>query len=282
MRFTANSLPEQNAIASRTRALIFPKSYRQAQRKSSRNTSRASFLLALLMICAATFTTAQSDTNARDGFSALLEQHVVDGVVDYTGFRDKPALDTYIEYVANKTDVESLPLNEQLAFYINAYNALAIKGILNGKSPKSFFGRVGYFYNAKYIIAGKKTNLYDFEHKVIRPLGEPRIHFGLVCASTSCPKLRSEAYTPEALDRQLNESATDFINDTSKNHFDLEKDRAHLSKIFDWFKKDFEVDSSLQQYIAQFIQDETVKAKLSTNDFSIKHNKYDWSLNGKK
>jgi len=231
---------------------------------------------------AQTPTVEHNPTDLRAGFSALLGAHINDGFVDYSGFQNSPAFDAYVNYIAENVDIDSSTLEEKLAFYINAYNALAIKGIIDGKSPSSFFGRIKYFYTTKYIIAGKKTNLYDFEHKVIRRLGDARIHFALVCASTSCPKLRSEAFTPEKLDKQLTENAKRFINDNTKNNFDTAKRLAGISKIFDWFEEDFTQDMSLQQYIAQFVSDDEIKKMLSQNEFKVKHNKYDWSLNGNK
>lgn len=215
-------------------------------------------------------------------FADLLKNHVKDGVVDYSAFVDNEGFNNYIKDIENKEITEDLSLEEKLAFYINAYNALAIKGIIDGYSPSSFTSKIRYFYLNKYRIAGKKINLYNFEHKVIRPLGEPRIHFALVCASHSCPKLRSEVYTAEKLDKQLNENAIDFINDQEKNIFDVDKKKAKVSKIFDWFTKDFTKEMSLQSYIAQYIQDEKVKALLLTDSFKVKHKKYDWSLNGSK
>lgn len=90
---------------------------------------------------------------------------------------------------------KSLPRAEKLAFWINAYNALAIKGTLDGSSPRSFFGKAKFFYTDKYQAGGVKTNLYDLEHEILLPLDDARVHFAIVCASRSCPKLRSEAYT---------------------------------------------------------------------------------------
>lgn len=219
---------------------------------------------------------------SEEAFSELLKNNVKDGFVNYSAFVNNEGFNNYIKDIANKEITEDLSLEEKLAFYINAYNALAIKGIIDGYSPSSFTSKVRYFYLNKYKIAGKKINLYNFEHKVIRPLGEPRIHFALVCASHSCPKLRSEVYLAENLDRQLNENAIDFINDKEKNIFDASKKKAKVSKIFDWLKKDFTENMSLQSYIAQYMQDEEIKTLLLNDDFKIKHKKYDWSLNGKK
>ncbi len=225
---------------------------------------------------------SESDSDVTRDFSLLLKAHVKDGDVDYQGFFDNESFERYIDYVANKKIDETTSKEEKLAFYINAYNALSIKGIVDGYSPKSFFGKVKFFYGQKYTIAGQRMNLYDFEHKIIRPLGEPRIHFALVCASYSCPKLRSEAYNVEQLDSQLTENAIDFINDQQKNTFDSDKKVARISKIFSWFKEDFIEKTSLQGYIALYVSDANVKALLLQDGFKVRHQKYDWSLNGSK
>ena len=215
-------------------------------------------------------------------FDKILKSHVVDGAVDYASI-SPDELQPYLDFVANMDVSKLKTTQEQVAFYVNAYNALSIKGILNGKSPSSLLGRLKFFKRVEYVIAGESMDLYDFEHKIIRPLGEPRIHFALVCASKSCPKLRSERYDVSRLDAQLDENAIDFVNDTTKNQFDTEKNKARLSKIFEWFTEDFVTDErTLQQYIAPYVKDESVAAILQNNGFKIKHLEYDWSLNGTK
>jgi len=223
----------------------------------------------------------EARTDPNTGLTQALGQAVTDGQVNYTLLATSSQLNAYWQYVASENIERFKSQEETLAFYINAYNVLSIKGILRGRSPTTYLGKFRLFYSDKYNIAGKRFNLYHFEHKVIRPLGEPRIHFALVCSATSCPKLRSEAYAFEVLDKQLDENAIDFVNDQTKNWFDLENKTAHLSKIFGWFSKDFTATGlSLQQYIAQFIASDEVAAMLSENAFTVKYNKYDWSLNG--
>jgi len=214
-------------------------------------------------------------------YEAMLNAYVSDGWVNYNGFKDDERLPTYIKQIAD-LDPDSLEnTSEELSFLINAYNALSIKGILKGRSPSTFFGKAGFFVSQKYIVSGKKINLYDLEHKKLRKLDEPRIHFALVCSSYSCPALQSEAYNVEELDQQLEASTKQFINDITKNRFDRKKKVARLSKIFDWFKKDFTATGlTVQQYIAQYIEDETLAEELRNNDYKIKYMKYNWKLNG--
>lgn len=219
---------------------------------------------------------ADSDHSLFDG---ILKQHVKNGVVDYPAIQRDPAFEQYIEELSRP--LTTVDQKEQLAFWINAYNAFAIKGILDERSPSTFFGRIGYFKTAKYIIGGKERNLYDLERKVIIPFGEPRIHFAINCASVSCPKLISEAYFADKLDAQLDQVTHYFLADTTRNQFDRENNIVYLSKIFDWFKKDFKQHSgSVQQYVAQYVNDAQLSEALNNEQYRIKHLPYDWSLNG--
>ena len=212
-------------------------------------------------------------------FDTILRENVFDGEVNYKGINEDANFAQYIKSLEAKPNFSNK--NEELTYWINAYNALAIKGILDGRSPSTLFGKIGYFKNAKYKVGGKKINLYDLEHKVIIPLGEPRIHFAINCASESCPKLLSRVYTAKNLDSELDKVTIAFINDPTRNKFDKETKIVHLSKIFDWFKKDFKKHSgSVQKYIAQYVNDLEIKKALQADSYTVRYLKYDWSLNG--
>lgn len=212
-------------------------------------------------------------------FNRIVKEHVKDGVVDYPAIASNPSFEQYIQEL--KQPLSSSDRNEQLSFWINAYNAFAIKGIIEGRSPSTFFGRIGYFKTAKYTIGGEKMNLFDLERKVIIPFGEPRIHFAINCASGSCPKLISEVYRADLLDTQLDQVTKAFLADTARNNFDRQNKVAHLSKIFDWFEKDFKQHSgSVQKYIAQYVNDPELAEELSNEQYTIKYLPYDWRLNG--
>jgi hypothetical protein len=113
-------------------------------------------------------------------------------------------------------------------------------------------------------------------------MGEPRIHFAIVCASMSCPRLSNRAYLPETLEQQLDEGARRFINDISRNHFDLPRRIAYVSKIFDWYRDDFELATgSVQRYLASYVEDVEVAKALNNDEFDVRFLKYDWNLNGR-
>jgi hypothetical protein len=217
------------------------------------------------------------DWSAWDG---ILRRHVVDGRVDYDSIADEPGFAATVNRIGS-ADLEGHDEASVLAFYINTYNVLAVQGILSGHSPKSGFGKLRFFFRDKYLVAGEKLSLNALEHKHIRPLGEPRIHFAIVCASASCPPLRSEAWVPGKLDAQLNDNARRFINDETKNRFDRTSGIAEISKIFKWFAEDFESSSeSVQHYVAEFVEDDGVAEDLLQRTYKMRYLPYDWSLNG--
>ena len=192
--------------------------------------------------------------------------------------RTPPALKSYLAELANQAKLDTKA--EQLAYNINAYNAFAIQGILDGLSPSSFIGRQRYFRLQEWPLAGKRISLYDLEHAVLRPLGDPRMHFAIICASKSCPFLRSEVYTAAKLDAQLDDQARQFVNDPSRNRFDKTTKTAYLSEIFKWFDEDFRGAGSVQKYIAKYVDDSEIARLLASDGFRVDWITYDWSLNG--
>jgi len=215
-------------------------------------------------------------------WNALLAKAVTDGDVDYTQWENNPSFDALVGQIG-ATDTGEMNRQQKLVFFINAYNILAARGILDSSSPDSLLGRYVYFKRDKYLVAGERITLHALEHELIRPLKEPRIHFAIVCASQSCPILQSEAYTLKQLDQQLEAAAKNFINDPERNQLDASSRRAELSSIFKWFEEDFvEAAGSLQAYLAPLVDNEKVADLLEQEAFKISYLKYDWSLNGKR
>lgn len=224
-------------------------------------------------------TAASADPIDSSGFDAVLHAHVKGGVVDYPAIAADERFSAFIDALARPAALGNK--QDKLVYYMNAYNALAMKGIINGLSPSSFFGRQHYFKLASYRLNGQDVNLDALEHTIIRSLGEPRIHFSIVCASRSCPKQRSDAYTTAMLEMQLEENAREFINDTSRNRFDKQAKIAYLSEIFKWFAEDFVKSAgSVQKFIARYAGDPDVTRDLLNDSYQIRYNTYDWNLNG--
>jgi hypothetical protein len=231
---------------------------------------------------------------SHSALDSILKVFVADGLVDYQGLKASDALTPYLESLAG-TDPASLPENERLAFWINAYNALTLKLITDNYPTESILhlsplGIKGLPFIVPKVntpfkldvgeVGGRIRTLDEIEHDIIRKqFEEPRIHFALVCAARSCPPLRSEAYAGDRLDEQLDDQAQLFLNDADKNRVDSEKGVLALSKIFKWFADDFGgTDTALQQCLAPYFAGET-KQKLTQGDFAIRYLGYNWDLN---
>lgn len=194
------------------------------------------------------------------------------GNVDYLGFKkESETLNRYLEQLGNNTVNENWSREKKLAYYINLYNAATVKLILDNY-PLASITDINKPWDKAWIkYGGELISLGEIEHKILRKMNEPRIHFVINCASYSCPKLLNEAYTEGKLDKQLDEATKDFVNDPSRNI--ISENKAELSKIFKWYKKDFENNGSLIVYLNQYL-------KSSINpDAKIEYLKYNWSLN---
>ncbi|GIZ10152.1 DUF547 domain-containing protein [Flavobacterium sp. UMI-01] len=206
-------------------------------------------------------------------WDALVRKHVSNsGKVNYKGFlKDQKELDAYLAVLATATPSKSWNRNATLAYWINVYNAFTVKLILNNYPVKSIKEINNPWGKKFFTLGGQKYSLEEVEHKILRKMSEPRIHFAINCASYSCPNLLNEAYTETKLSKQLAKVAQDFINDKSKNT--ISPNQIEVSEIFNWFSKDFTTKGSLIEYLNQY---STVKinsnAKISFKD-------YNWSLN---
>ena len=212
----------------------------------------------------------------------IVQAHVRDGQVDYPAIQAAGMLDSYLRDL-NRIDPTRLPRRQdQLAFWINTYNAFAVKGILDHYSPMTLWGRYRYFIGRDYQVGGTIINLYDLEREVlIEQFHEPRMHFAIVCASASCPKLQPWAYQPDELDRQLDQVARAFINDPTRNRFDRTQKVAALSMIFHWFETDFaDAAGSVLAYIVRYVDDPELAKALVQPGYRIEYLEYDWNLNG--
>nr|WP_299170409.1 DUF547 domain-containing protein [uncultured Allomuricauda sp.] len=203
----------------------------------------------------------------------LLKKHVDDkGNVNYIGFKgDINELEVYLSHMAQNPPKSVWSKNEKLAYYINLYNAATVKLIVDHYPVKSIKD-IPNRWKKKWIKVGDGiTSLNDIEHEVLRQMNEPRIHFAINCASYSCPKLLNIPFTPQSMERLLSKTAVDFVNDKSRNRF--ENGSAQLSRIFKWYKGDFTEDTTLLEYINQYLENPVDKnAKVVYLD-------YDWSLN---
>jgi hypothetical protein len=217
-------------------------------------------------------------------FGRLLKSHVQNGWVDYRGFKkDERQLDAYLDQLA-QIDSQTLGRNEQMAFYINAYNAWTIKLILENYPGVASIKDLGSFFRSpwkkKFVkINGETVTLDHLEHEILRPVfKDPRVHFAVNCASKSCPPLLNEPYSGAALDGQLETAALAFINDPQSNY--LKGDTLYVSRIFKWFGEDFGND--IRKFVRSYARGEFAGRLEGQGDgLTIRYLDYDWSLNGK-
>ncbi|MFU8787758.1 MAG: DUF547 domain-containing protein [Methylobacter sp.] len=195
--------------------------------------------------------------------------------VDYSALKKSGQLEAAYQIIKTFPVATLASKEEKLAFYINTYNILALKMVLDN-FPVDSIKDVGNVLSPVWKktageIGGKEVSLDAIENDVIRKMGEPRIHFAIVCASVSCPDLRTEPYTAEKLNVQLDDQAKSFLNNAKKGLNDDGK-VIHVSKIFDWFGKDFKTVGGIEAFIRQH-RSGLSKAAIETDI------DYDWSLN---
>ena len=215
------------------------------------------------------------------GWDGLLRDHVRDGAVDYPAISRDGRFGDFVDALRRSRFTRETTREQRLTFLINGYNALVISAVLKGGSPASLGGRYEFFWRTRHGIAGEAITLYDLENARIRSYDEPRIHFALVCASRSCPKLRSGAYWPELLDQQLLEATEDFANDPTRNRYDVGARTASVSRIFDWYEEDFTAaHGTVEAYLSRYVVDPYVARGLAGGGWKLGFLRYDWTLNG--
>jgi len=216
-------------------------------------------------------------------------------LVDYKNLKDDIEFDKYLGQLSS-TNPDRFSKNEKLAFWINVYNAFTLR-VINENYPIESIndlhtgGRlIGHLlgktvWDKDFInINGKEYSLNDIEHNILRKMEEPRIHFAIVCASISCPELSDEAFLPQKIDEQLQSQAEKFLNDKSRNYFNLENREAEISKIFDWFDEDFgEDEKNILKFISYYLK-EKIAADIRKNisEWEISYQDYNWDLNENK
>ncbi len=242
-------------------------------------------LAPLLLAPAARAPAAAGAPISHEGYDRLLKKYVsAQGLVNYKALKADPAaLDQYLALLSKNPPAAAWSKNEQMAYWINAYNAYTLRLILDHyplKSIKDIGSKIKIPFvttpwAAKFFsIGGEKMSLDNIEHGILRKnYDDPRIHFALVCASLSCPRLRSEAYTPARLEAQLEAAGRDFLNNPAKNK--VGPASAQLSKYFDWYKADWEKNGqSVPKWVNKY---STVKMDDKT---PIGYLDYNWNLNG--
>lgn len=248
----------------------------------------AAALVALMSI------TPASDPDRFDHslFDRLLRDHVQNGMVDYEAFAAGSDLGTYLTALAG-FDPAQLPRDEQLAFWINAYNAYTIQLIVTHDERKSirninkklgFIRGLGPWAEKLVVVGGTTYDLETVEQKIIRPtFQEPRIHFALVCAAMGCPPLRAEAFTGARLEQQLDDQARVFLTQSpAKNRVDTAAKTVWASQVFQFndYIKDFGgTPAAVMRFIARYYPAGEARALLESGTAKLRYTDYDWTLN---
>ncbi|HDP79695.1 MAG TPA: DUF547 domain-containing protein [Spirochaetes bacterium] len=235
---------------------------------------------------------------ARHGlYTAVLSDHVKNGYVDYRALKADARFEKYIAEL-DAADPAALPSREEkLAFWINVYNAHTLKLIIDNHPVKSIsalhYGgslalatalKKTVWQTHRFTVGGKAYTLDQVEHGILRPVfRDHRIHGAIVCAAVSCPTLRGEAYEAHRVNEQLDDQMRRFMADPSKNRYDAATGTLYLSKIFNWFEKDFTGGKkSIVEALVPYMPEAAAMAvRERGGKVNIKYLPYDWALNGR-
>ncbi|MFN0111102.1 MAG: DUF547 domain-containing protein [Blastocatellia bacterium] len=256
---------------------------------------------AAIALTATAIVTAQAQQIDYSDYDRLTRKYVnTQGLVNYSGLKSElPALKTFIDQISAVSPESHSQLfpdgGEQLRYWMTAYNAWVLHIAASEYPSKSaLWNFVGLFRNRTIKLGGKTLGLEDLEHKIIRArYKEPRIHFYINCAATSCPPLPQGVIAPGKTWDVLNQSAKKFINDPRNVKFDPATKKLQLSKIFDWFADDFlthlkEKKGIAQPHISQYIVmylDGSMRESLektAVSELKVSYFSYDKSLNEQK
>ena len=212
------------------------------------------------------------------------------GKLDYFAMMADKALVDYAESLAD-FDIATLETREeQLAFWINCYNALSIYGVVKKlkrdpdfmiEGNKSWFSRVRFFALQRFNVGGKSITLRTIENNLREDFKDPRIHFALNCSSLGCPLLKDGLYSAENIDAELDAATKLYLHSPEGLRLDEESGQLAVSAIFKWYQKDFETSGKtvvdfIKEYAPQKIQEFIDK---SDRQVSFRYIEYDWSLN---
>ena len=235
------------------------------------------------------------------GFTAVLEERLHGNLVDYEGLAQKPEqLESYLAELSAVVPEELAAASReaQLAFWINAYNACALELVIDHYPikkagfpaslvqslrgvPGNSIRQIPDTWSREFCdVAGTERSLDQIEHEILRPMGEPRIHFAVNCASRSCPVLAPTAYTAAALDEQLDAAVLRLVGDTA--HYSLERgERAklRLNKVLDWYKDDFGGKEGVVAFLLPYLPADDRGYIDGHGPAAVEYFDYDWTLN---
>lgn len=241
-------------------------------------------LISLFSLCSPSSIQRNSSSPvSHEIWDKVLKKYVSkEGKVNYKELiKDSLELNKYLDLLSQNAPNKNWNEEDQKAYWINAYNVFTVRLIIRNYPVKSIkdigskiqIPLINSVWDIKFITIGKESyTLNNIEHDILRKkFFDPRLHFALVCASASCPKLKNTAYSTSKLDEQLDQQAIEFINDETRNK--LNPDKIQISEIFKWYKGDFTKNSSLIEFLNKY-------SKVKINKYAkINHLDYNWSLN---
>jgi hypothetical protein len=232
---------------------------------------------------------------ALEPYAATLQRVVTpEGRVRYAALKADPAgLDAFLASLAagSPGDLAKLPEADRIAFWINAYNAITLKTIINDypihasgfsalRYPASSIRQIsGAWSNRDWTVLGTKMSLDDIEHETLRKqFKEPRVHMALVCAAVGCPPLRDEPYEGARLDDQFDDQARRYLAGPAGLQLDAGGHKVVVSSILKWFASDFEKTGGVRAFLTRYAPD-AARAALADEATKITYRDYDWTLN---
>jgi len=220
-------------------------------------------------------------------FDQILKTYVdTEGRVDYNGIAADNAFREYMRSL-EKAKADALSRDGQLAFWINAYNAVTIDKVIKWKPKKSVretfvpgvWTGTKFFTSRQHTVAGQRLSQDDIEHEILRKrFQDPRIHFAIVCASSGCPPLPQFAYTAENVQDKLADETRKYLHSKRGLQIDYIGNTMMLSKLFDWFATDFiQKSGSTLAFMRPYLNEETLS--FLERDPMISYLQYNWALN---
>lgn len=236
-------------------------------------------------------------------WNTALARHVDDkGNVDYAGIGRDRSFDEYLHRLANTDAARLADDRQRLAFWINAYNALTLRAVLDtlpadrskweDYSIKDQRIRGRSIWKAmEFSVGGARHTLDGIEHNVLRKqdgLRDPRIHVALVCAARGCPHLWNRAYDATAIDEQLTDAMRRFVQDPRQCTIDRASRTVIISKVFKWYASDFTDPRfrpharTVPAFLGKYVPDADLSKALSAGTWTLEYHDYDWRLNLKR
>jgi hypothetical protein len=236
-----------------------------------------------------------SGTFDHSAYDALLKKHVQDDRVDYAALKaDRATLDAYVDRLAKlpREEYDRLTRDEQMAFWINAYNAITLKVVVDAYPikgsalslhPRNSIRQIDDVWDRKHEVSSRDLSLNEIEKEVLlKEWKDPRLHAAVNCASVSCPPLRAEAFTGARVNEQLDDQTRKWVIDGTRNQVDPKAKKVKVSKVFDWYRGDFggkENERGILDFLARHGPGEWKPSLDAFDPDDVDFLDYDWSLN---